>query len=322
MKSQFYINHMNYIYTIYQEKSFTRAAEKLYISQPSLSLTIKKIETEIGYPIFERCGKEVTLTEIGIKYIKAIEEIFKIQAKLAAEVDDLLKLKKGNVTIGSTTFVASYLLPGILKRFKDKYPDIEVSVVVEQSTELEEKLEAGEIDIMIDNATAFLDGYKYIPLLKEHILLGVPKELTINDAYRDKQISLSSIRDFRGNYSELPKTSLSGFSREKFIFLKRGNKIRQIAARILDEHRIIPDVVMEFDRLHTAVSYAEAGFGLSFLTDTTLLYSNTCENLCIYIPDTVYSELTLYIIYRNGRYLSSAAKELVDFIKSTEITPD
>ena len=322
MKNSFYISHMEYIYAIYQEKSFTRAAEKLYISQPSLSLTIKKIENDIGYPIFERCGKEVTLTPIGEKYIKAIEEIMKIQSKLAAEVDDILKLKQGNVAIGSTTFIASYLLPGILKKFNEKYPSIKVSIVVEQSLELENMLEKGEIDIIIDNTTAFLDGYKYIPMLSERILLGVPCDLPINDTYQEYQIEHSVIKDSIESYDTLPKLSLSGFRKEKFVFLKRGNKLRQIAMRILDEHHIIPDVVMEFDKLHTAVSYAEAGFGISFLTDTTLRYSNTCDNLCIYIPDTDYSELTLYIIYKKERYLPSAAKELVNFMKNSKSKPD
>ena len=318
MKNNFYINHMEYIYAIYQEKSFTRAAEKLYISQPSLSLTIKKIENDIGYPIFERCGKEVTLTPIGEKYIKAIEDIMKIHSRLAAEVDDILKLKQGNVTIGSTTFIATYLLPGILKKFKDKYPNIAVGIVVNQSLELENMLENGEIDIIIDNTTAFLDGYKYIPLLNERILLGVPKNLPINDSCKEYQIEHSIIKNSIEKYDSLPKLALSCLRKEKFVFLKRGNKLRQIAMRIFDEHHIVPDVVMEFDKLHTAVSYAEAGFGISFLTDTTLRYSNTCDNLCIYVPDTDYSDLTLYIIYKKERYLSSATTELVNFMKDSK----
>ncbi len=315
MKNLGYINHMNYIYAIYQEKSFTRAAEKLYISQPAISLTVKKIESEIGYPIFERCGKEIVLTPIGEKYIRAIEEIMRIQEKLEAEVDDILKLKKGNIKIGSTTFVASYMLPDILRNFKTKYPSIDVGIVVEQSTELEEKLENDELDLVIDNASVFLDGYKYTTLLDERVLLGVPKNNPINKKFADYQIPHEKIVSGNESYASMPKISMTEFSEEKFILLKRGNKLRQVAGRIFDEHRIIPNIAMEFDRLHTAVSYSEAGFGACFLSDTTLKYSNTCDNLCIYLPETEFAELTLYIVNKKSRYLSSAASEFIDFMK-------
>ena len=80
MKNEEYINHMEAIYTIYKEKSFTRAAEKLYISQPALSYTVRKVETDLGFPIFERSGKEVSLTQVGEKVIKSISEIMRIRA--------------------------------------------------------------------------------------------------------------------------------------------------------------------------------------------------------------------------------------------------
>lgn len=313
MKNTTYLNHMDYLYTIYQERSFTRAAEKLYISQPSLSLTVKKIENEIGHPIFERSGKEIVLTPIGEKYIKAIEDIMKIHTKLAAEVDDVLKLDRGSIAIGSTTFVASYILPQVLKDFRDRYPEIEVSVVVDQSSELEAKLENNELDIVIDNVTTFLTWYSYTPMLTERILLGIPKSLPVNGKYRDYEISQEVIRS-RRSLSGLPRIGIDKFAGEKFILQKRGNKMRQIARHIFDEKKTIPIVAMEFDRMHTAVSYANAGFGLCFLSDITLRYSNACNNLSIYLPDTDYNEHTLYIIIKKTRYLSNAAGKLVGFL--------
>ena len=76
---------------------------------------------------------------------------------------------------------------------------------------------------------------------------------------------------------------------------------------------------MEFDRLHTAVRYAAAGFGVCFLTDMTLKYSDACDNLCIYSPETEISNLTLYIIYKKNRYQTSASAELVRFITGADV---
>ena len=82
--------HMDYVYAVYEEKSFTKAAEKLYISQPALSSTIKKLEKDMGYPIFERRGKEVVPTYVGQRYLEAAEEIRLIRRNLEQEIDDLL----------------------------------------------------------------------------------------------------------------------------------------------------------------------------------------------------------------------------------------
>ncbi len=306
--------HMDYVYTIYQEKSFTRAAEKLYISQPALSATIKKLEKELGYPIFERNGKEVRPTYMGEKYICAAEQIREIQKNLEREIDDLLQLRKGKIVLGSTTFIVSNVLPLLLRQFGEKYPDIEIEILVEQSTVLYEKLEKGLVDIAIDNALTQEEEYCYIPFLKERVLLGVPKDHPINERYCDYQLSAEVIRDRQCDYSVLPQINMSVFKKEPFILLKSGNKMRQIANSIFSESRISPKVCYEFDQLMTSISFAEGGFGCCFLTDTILRYVGPCRNIVYYQPKTKFSDRTLYIMRKKNKYLSAACRELVDFL--------
>ena len=101
------LKYSEYAYEVYKERSFTKAAENLFISQPSLSLTVKKLEDELGAKIFDRSCKEIALTDIGKKYIRAVEEIKNIEKNLKNEIEDLQKLRRGKVTIGSTVFVSS-----------------------------------------------------------------------------------------------------------------------------------------------------------------------------------------------------------------------
>ena len=310
-----FLNYMDYIYTVYKECSFTKAAEKLYISQPALSLTIKKIENDIGYPLFERCGREVKLTPVGESYIKAIEEINRITANLSNEVDDLLKLKKGSITIGSTTFIASYILPDVLKQFRREYPEVEVKIVVEQSTLLEQKLEADLVDFVVDNAITLQNGYNYNEILKESILLAVPSELDVNSPLERYAVPIQDIRDSQVNYDDFPRVDMAQFAKEKFILLKKGNKMRQIAHRIFEENSIDPSVVMEFDDLHTSFSYAERGFGICFLSNIAVKFSFACDHLRFYLPKTAHSARPLYVITKKSKYISSAARELIRFIK-------
>lgn len=321
------LRYMDYAYAVYKEKSFTKAAEKLYISQPSLSLTIKKLEKEIGGPVFERCGKEITLTEIGEKYIKAVEQVIYIKKNFENEIDDLLKLKRGTVIIGSTTFLASYLLPDILKSFHRQYPDIKIDLIVEQSTYLEEKLEEGLVDLVIDNVTSENPGYGYLPLFEEQIFLGVPERLDINHKMREYQITKEEIiaeshraTDLkRSVYNPLPKVNLDSFKAEKFILLKYGNKMRQLSNKMFEESGMSPEISFEFDQLMLSVSYAESGFGICFLTDTILKYGKDCKNLIYYLPDSSHKKRTVYISYKKSKYLTSAAEAFIEHLKNSNL---
>lgn len=313
------LRYMEYVYTIYLEKSFSRAAEKLYISQPSLSMTIKKLEKELGFPIFERCTKEIRPTYLGEKYIAAIEEIFLIKNSLENEIDDFLKLRKGSVILGSTSFIASNVLPDLLREFRLKYPGIELKITVEQSSVLLSKLEKGQIDILIDNATTLNPDISYIPLLNEHIFLAVPDHLKANGNYTENQLSANDIANYISKKTTLSEIDISSFDNEEFILLNTGNKMRQIAKKIFREGGISPKVSFEFDNLATAISFAEKGFGICFITDTVIKYGNTCKNLTFYKPKTKFSDRTLYIMHKKSKYLSSAGSEFIRFLKEKTI---
>ena len=95
-----------YVYEVYKERSFTKAAQNLYISQPSLSARIKKIEEIIGEPLFDRSTTPLQLTEVGKVYIEAAEEITQIEQRVENYINDLAGLKTGNLAVGASTLFA------------------------------------------------------------------------------------------------------------------------------------------------------------------------------------------------------------------------
>ena len=100
---------MEYVYTVYKEKSFTKAAEKLFVSQPCLSAAIKKIEKEIGQPLFERRYSDLRPTTIGQEYIKAAEKIMNIHQDFAQKVNDAGNMQLGSIKVGGSNYVSSYI---------------------------------------------------------------------------------------------------------------------------------------------------------------------------------------------------------------------
>ncbi len=103
-----------YVLEVYKEQSFSAAAKNLYISQPSLSASIKRIEDKAGAPIFNRATTPITLTEIGEQYVQCAHEMDKIEAGFQSFVHDRLQLIKGEVKIGGSSLFSSYILPPVI----------------------------------------------------------------------------------------------------------------------------------------------------------------------------------------------------------------
>ena len=135
---------MRYVYEVYKEMSFSKAARNLYISQPSLSAAVKKAEQEAGFPIFDRSTSPIRLTEPGREYIRAVERILDVENGFQSYLNDLNGLRTGSISIGGTNLFVSFLLPPLLSRFTASYPAVEIQLTEASTEELTERLFAGQ----------------------------------------------------------------------------------------------------------------------------------------------------------------------------------
>ena len=122
-----------YVYEVYRDRSFSKAARRLYLSQPALSTAVKKAEQELGSPIFDRSVSPIQLTEEGRVYIDAAERIMHIRQEMMACVDDMSHLHTGRITIAGTAFFLSYVVPRVVKRFSALYPRQAQKICTEKS---------------------------------------------------------------------------------------------------------------------------------------------------------------------------------------------
>ena len=148
-----------YVYAVYEEKSFSKAAQKLYITQPALSTAIKKVEKKIGTPIFDRSTSPIGLTPGGEVYIDAIEKLFALEQNTLNQLNNLNGLLAGKLSVGGTIFFTSFVLPGVLSEFSHRYPQIKIDLQEGTTTQLTDKLVAEELDLLIDNSE--LDDKNY-----------------------------------------------------------------------------------------------------------------------------------------------------------------
>jgi len=305
----------NYVYQVYKEKNFTRAAEKLFISQPSLSVAIKNIEKKLGADLFERIGNSVRLTEIGKEYIETAEQIMAAEKDFLNRVNDINNLKTGKIVVGGTYYLSSYVLPKVINCFNRLYPDVEVELVEANSYNLGNMLNNEQIDIIIDSFDEDADDYESVFLASEDILLCVPKDRKVNEKLKRFQIAPESISKGTISLKDIEAISLESFKDEKFILLKKGNDMYKRAMTFFDGENIEPKVIYRVDQLNISYALADSGIGLCFITDTFLKYGRGSDNICLYkVRDKQYSR-NLYIAHKKNRYCTKAMSEFTRLTK-------
>lgn len=302
-----------YVYMLYKEGSFTRAAEKLFISQPSLSVAIKNIEKELDAELFERTGSGVRPTEVGKEYIAAIEKIMTVENEFKSKVHDIKYLESGQITVGGSNYLSSYVLPKIIDAFTTLYPKITVSLVEANSCNLLDLIQREQVDIIIDNLDK-TDEYKGYPLAQEKILLCVPKDRAINVGLEENQIHPDRIYNGSIDIDSVACVPIETFKNEKFILLKPGNDMHHRAMDIFKKGNIEPNVAFLVDQLNISYALAETGIGLSFVTDTFFKYGRFRENVLLYNVSKECSR-TLYIAHKQNKYCTRAMTEFIKVAK-------
>lgn len=307
---------MEYVYLVYKQKSFSRAAKLLFISQPSLSATIKRIESKVGYPIFDRSTKPLSLTVCGQHYIRAVEQIMAIQNDFSTYINDLGKLKSGNLIIGGSSLYSSLVLPKMMTRFSQEYPGVEIALVEESTSKLAEMLQQGSVDLIFDNC--YLDPMIYDREYyeSERLLLAVPKNLEVNKAVEKYQIPVENILD--GSYLEeqWETVPLDVFKDEPFVMLKMENDTRKRAMEICQSYGFIPKILFELDQQMTSYHITCSGIGISFVSDLLIKGLPANANVSYYKIDRKQSERKVYFYWKRGRYFSRAMEEFLRVVRS------
>ena len=208
---------MRYVYEVYKEMSFSKAARNLFISQPSLSAAVKKEEAQIGFPIFDRSSNPIRLTDLGKEYIRSIEIIIDVENGFQNYVNDMRELKSGSISIGGTNLFTSYVLPPLISRFTEQFPQVHLNLMEATTAELTDRLFSGSLDLLIDNRSMDTAIYSKQFFCEEHLLLTVPSRLAVNEALKNYALTAADIRQNRHLNSRIPPISLEHFQKEAFL---------------------------------------------------------------------------------------------------------
>ncbi|MGL4404098.1 MAG: LysR family transcriptional regulator [Fusobacteriaceae bacterium] len=178
------LDRLRYIITVGEERSFSKASKKLFISQPALSQYISGVENEMGCLLFDRKNIPLTLTPAG--------EIF---IKRSKEIEDLTKNFAGTLTFGISPFRNAYILPKFIPELKKIFPNVKIKVIEKHAMELEKDLEKGVVDLIVTSLPLTSKEFDFIPFCKEETFIVTPKDTRFLNLARDGEIRIDDLRD-------------------------------------------------------------------------------------------------------------------------------
>ena len=304
----------DYVYAVWKERSFSKAATRLYISQPSLSAKIKKIEDELGAVIFDRSTSPLRLTEFGQIYIDAITEVNQIERRIENTVNDMNMLHSGELSIGASNVFAAYVLPPLIAKFKKRFPNINIQLIEDNTASLERMLSGNEIDIVIDNNHYDRELFERKEYTNEKILLAVPNDLDICREAEGYELDEVCIAERRYLDDGFPSVPLSLFKDIPFILLTPNNDTRTRGEKMCKEAGFRPNIILEVHQQATAYMIATTKMGATFVSDTLVQKMPSHANLKYYKLDSEHSNRTVYFTMKKHKHQTKAMEEFMRMI--------
>jgi DNA-binding transcriptional LysR family regulator len=291
--------------TIVDEKSLSKAAEKMKIAQPSLSQRLNRLEQRIGLRLFNRTKNGLILTYAGERYYQLASKILRIYNDFQVEVNEINQLKKGRLTIGINSFLSIHILPVVLPVFLERCPQFEIRVVEKISTQLERDLAMGELDFAVMHASpapSDIEDYSsyvnFYTLLKDPFLLVTKKGHPLH-VHAVKQPSSPHLW-----------IDLKLFENEPFILVDKGQRIRQVSDYILQNAGMKPKIAITTKSFESARRLACQGLGVTFVPQQyTEIFPHQLYQGVYYSLDEKYGSVwELGVAVAKDSYISNASK--------------
>ena len=289
---------LKYILTIAREGNLTTAAQKLYISQPSLSSMLAHVEEELGVKLFDRSVSPLIPTYAGEQYIKSAEQILSIINDLKHNLERISNSLAGRLNIGCSSHFSSTLIPYIVPAFMDRYKDVQINLAEGERIELEQKLMSGNLDLIFATyGSSENKNIEYIPLYEEEFVLisplnYVPQFYSQSDKQQEGFIDLKELEN------------------EAFVLMKSGHQLRFTIDRIFQDSGFIPKLLLETDNLRTCLRLAEEAMAFTILPNSKL--DTPVDRIKIFrINHTYYRKM--FLCCRKGAYRTEIMDRFIDF---------
>ncbi len=238
------LNQLRSFFLAARNKSITKAAQALYVTQPAVTMQIKSLESDLDLKLFTRYGKGFDLTDAGKVLYGYAERIFEIVEEMEYVLKGHGDLSHGSLVIGTTRSFARHLMPRLLSQFQEQYPGVKVYLKVGSSTKIAEGVLAYEYHLGVIGRIPFRSKLSVVPYSREEFCLVVPTT---------------------HRFAKKNRVVLSDLAGEPIIIREDGSGSRYAILSMLSAHGVKPSVLLEAESVEFIKEYIIQGRGISFL---------------------------------------------------------
>ena len=311
------LRELEYIVTLAEEKSLTKAADRLFITPSALTQQVLRLEKELHTPLFLRSRNGWQTTQAGEIYLQAAKKMLFMKQDTYKQIQDLTARKAYSVTIGFPPERGSAMFSAIYPVFREKYPDITIHLRETSVLSQQDLVASGQLDLgFMTLADSQKTQDEYITLQKEEILIAVP------DTYPDELLMAAPPQ----KDSPYPVISLKKLKNEPFAMMSGTSTLRGVQEEIFRRNQIQPIVSFETARAKTIFEMISYNLCCALVCEYHVLSQKSRKAKIFAMPDHPYWEIAA--CYRKGKYLSEVEKYLIQLVKqycigalNQEITP-
>jgi len=285
------IRQLEYFMAVCQELHFTRASEKLGVTQPTLSHQIKALEDELGLPLFDRIGKKIAVTEAGRILLTHCSTVFRSLESVREEIQELREIKRGRLSVGALPGELNSLVSRLLPDFHEAYPEILVRIV--SADNVAERLLNNEIDLALTITPVQDERIVSQPLYREKLCLAVPAGHSL---------------------AERPEVGLEALAGLPLVLFPADYRCRQQMDAVCRLQAIPLRPIIETDSIESILSLIEEGAGSSILSETLIKQWTRPGIRTLNLEGTpLFRQVGL--IYRKEKYRGPAVLKFIELLQ-------
>jgi len=304
-----YFKNYHYFLAIVENGGLTKGAQALFLSQPSLSKYLCKLEESLGVALFDHTASPLKLTYAGQRYYEYVKRLQSLERQFEQELSGIRKDEAGCIRVGIAPWRGSILLPSLLPAFKEIYPHIEVQITEGRAHQIETMLTQGKLDLCLMNLPSHYPGQTVQQILWNERLLLVGNRNHPIVAKAIQQLSVQpdgyrSINDIRF------------LEDEHFITMKPGQNVAIATGRLFDALELKPKSTWATENMTTAINMVAAGMGFTMMPEAGVRIATLPDNLEFFTIGHAEELFPFAAVYRKDLVPGKAVYTLLELAKS------
>ncbi|MBQ6481142.1 MAG: LysR family transcriptional regulator [Anaerolineaceae bacterium] len=295
---------LSYVIAIAQYQSITKAANSLYLTQPTLSKFLQQLESSLGQKLFDRIGRKMLLTQAGECYVKKAQEIIRLSNELHQEIAAISTNNSGILKIGVSSLRGSEIIMTAVPPFSKLYPNVQLKFFEIDSNSFEPLLLSGDLDLAFYNLPIQSPNINYTVLRHEEVILIASKDHSLNDVAVKKP------------ECKYPWIDLRWAKNERFIMLSEELRMYSLVKSLLDELEITPNIWFYTRNVASACILASEGYALAFTGEQHIKYTKFEHVPSMFSIGSPNLQRSFVVATRKNRTLPEYAQELIKLVQN------